>query len=95
MQASDVRGRTITLKITYGDFTKSTRRTSLEEFHRDAETLHKVAEDLLDQTEARECPLRLLGISVSNLDNIEDEKDEKDERPRQLTFPFYARWVTP
>ena len=91
MSVNDIRGRTVTLKITYADFTKVTRSISFTVFHRDAETLHKTAVELLHQTDAARQPIRLLGISVSNLDNADEREDPGESNSRQLTFPFFRR----
>ncbi len=90
----DFRGRTITLKITYSDFTKITRSHSIEDYISDKETLTSVSFSLLEQTEVAIRPVRLLGISVSNLEHVDRLKEEKIKEikkpsgPEQLTFPF-------
>lgn len=68
LQRSQVSGRTITLKIKYSDFTQQTRSKTLDSFVKDKVTLLKTVESLLYQEKVRES-VRLLGISVSNLDN--------------------------
>ncbi len=66
------RGRTITLKVRYTDFTTKTRSLSLGVPIGSVEQLFAVASRLLDKTEAHTRPLRLLGVSVSSL--VEDCK---------------------
>ena len=60
-------GKTITLKIKYFDFEQVTRSISLEEPIQDMEDIKKWALSLLEKTEAGDRPIRLAGISLSNL----------------------------
>lgn len=66
MSASGVVGRTITLKVKYHDFTITTRSTTLHYDIQDPDELRTIAAKLLRQPKPRR-PVRLLGISVSNL----------------------------
>lgn len=66
-------GRTITLKVRYNDFSRITRSLTVNESVSDEGTIASVAKDLLDQTEAGQRKVRLLGITVSSLDNNDDE----------------------
>ena len=95
MERNDVRGRTITLKMTHSDFTKVTRSATLDAFHGDAATLYETTVELLEQSEAPNRPVRLLGISVSNLDNIDEDSTPAETGPQQLTFPFFGHPRTP
>lgn len=61
-------GRTITLKVTYANFEKSTRSLTLPESIRDPDIITKHTRQLLTETEAGDRKIRLLGITVSNLD---------------------------
>jgi DNA polymerase-4 len=85
---SNASGRTITLKITYGDFEKVTRSRTLAQAVCDPATLEETAVGLLSETEAGERPIRLLGISVSKLDNEDKTKTAIFEGPQQLELPF-------
>lgn len=60
-------GRTLTLKVRYGDFTTVTRSESREVPFAREEEIARVASGLLDRTEAPRRPVRLLGITVSRL----------------------------
>ncbi len=84
LEAENVSGRTVVLKITYANFEKITRRKSLDFYFRDAATILGAMDGLLAQTEAGRRPLRLLGITVANLDNIPPGYPAT----RQLNFPF-------
>ncbi len=68
MRRIETKGRTITLKVRYHDFERCTRSYSLSHFVDEPEVLYQVARDLLPATDAPHRSVRLLGISVSNLD---------------------------
>lgn len=60
-------GRTVTLKVRYGDFSTITRARTLPEPVDTASVLLQVAKQLLDKTEAGSRAVRLLGLSVGLL----------------------------
>ncbi|WP_306639855.1 DNA polymerase IV [Sanyastnella coralliicola] len=62
----EYKGRTISIKLRYSDFTTHTRSRSLEEFTNDQQTLQEVAIELLRE-HPREQAFRLLGVTLSNL----------------------------
>jgi DNA polymerase-4 len=65
-QHNDLKGRTVTLKIKYGDFKQITRNLSLSELINDAETISATAKKLLDGTDPVDKFIRLLGVGISN-----------------------------
>jgi DNA polymerase-4 len=67
MRRHGFRGRTVTLKVKYAEFEQVTRAESLTQPTDDGGTIYRVARRLLDRTEAGSRPVRLLGISMSNL----------------------------
>ena len=86
---SDVAGKTITLKIKYSDFTMQTRSKTLPYFVSDTNIILEIAKDLLFQ-ESMQNSVRLLGISLSNL-NTEKTKNKLEEKKAvsvQLQFDF-------
>lgn len=83
LRKSETAGKTITLKCRYENFETITRAQSQRRFTDDARTLYKVGRFLLNQTQAGERGIRLLGLTVSNLNNQEDPNAEI-----QLTLPF-------
>jgi DNA polymerase-4 len=91
LKKSNVAGKTITLKIKYSDFTLQTRSKTLPYFIYDKEVILETAKSLLYQEKMKES-VRLLGISISNLNT--ESKDTKDslEEPKsvsvQLQFEF-------
>lgn len=60
-------GLTLTLKVRYEDFQSVTRSHTRNEPIEDAETILALADSLLGKTEAGRRPVRLLGLTVSNL----------------------------
>lgn len=67
-------GRTITLKVTYANFDRSTRSITLPDSIRDPDTITNHARQLLTETEAGDRKIRLIGITVSKLDISEKKK---------------------
>lgn len=67
MRREKIAGRTVTLKVKYGDFTLITRSATLPEPTDDASEIYAAACTLLNKTAAGRRPVRLLGISLSHL----------------------------
>jgi len=60
-------GRTLTLKVKYGDFTQITRSLTQKKILKDKESILPCAKNLLSQIEySGDRPIRLIGLSVSN-----------------------------
>lgn len=68
-------GRTITLKIKFSNYRQITRSKTLLAPINDLETIGAKAIELLESVDLNEQTIRLLGISVSNLDNDNDNED--------------------
>ena len=66
LQRYNLKGRTITLKVKYSSFKQITRNQSLTQPVGDADTLSRIAKELLAVTDLEDVKIRLLGISVSN-----------------------------
>jgi DNA polymerase-4 len=77
-------GRTVTLKIKYRDFVLHTRSKSFNRFINDKTELATIAHDLLLQPEPPVKPVRLLGISVHNLDTDPDTRLDQMVHSLQL-----------
>lgn len=77
LEKKQQRGRTITLKVKYDDFSQVTRRKTFNEPLEGESRILGEAIALLDKTEAGSQPVRLLGIAISNCPSMEDA-------PRQL-----------
>lgn len=89
LQKSKISGKTITLKIKYSDFTLQTRSKTLPYFVNDKAIIADVAKDLLYQERLKNS-VRLLGISVHNLNNEEKSKTFLPQKSVsvQLRFEF-------
>ncbi|OYX27916.1 MAG: DNA polymerase IV [Flavobacteriales bacterium 32-35-8] len=87
LSKSKVSGKTVTLKIKYSDFTLQTRSKTLPYFISDTSIILDTAKDLLFQEKLNNS-VRLLGISISNL-NTEIVKTHKSTSISvQLKFEF-------
>ncbi|RNC88054.1 MAG: DNA polymerase IV [Winogradskyella sp.] len=91
LQRSKVAGKTITLKIKYSDFTLQTRSKTLAYYISDKSIILETAKDLLYQEKLNNS-VRLLGISLSNLNTENKEKKSVDVEKKtvsvQLKFDF-------
>jgi DNA polymerase-4 len=72
--------RTVTIKVRYSDFTTITRSHSKTPATRDAEDIAQRAVTLLDRTDAAARPVRLLGVSVHNLEDPSAPFDPEEPR---------------
>jgi DNA polymerase-4 len=75
MRRHGLRGRTVTLKVKFHDHKLVSRSTTLVEATDDDLTIFRQACELLPHTEAGKRPVRLLGISLGNLN--------RSDAPRQ------------
>ncbi|MGM0563327.1 MAG: DNA polymerase IV [Pseudomonadota bacterium] len=69
--------RTLTLKVKYADFEQVTRSQSLDDFSHTLGEFRRLLPGLIERTEAGSRPVRLLGVTLSNL----------RQRPRQVSEP--------
>lgn len=83
MLQKEAAGKTITLKVRYADFKTLTRSTSFSHYINDATDIAQTAIQLLEQTDAGDRKIRLLGITLSNL-NLGKKGPYK-----QLEIPFH------
>lgn len=79
----NIAGKTVTLKIKYSDFSLQTRSKTLAYFISDKSLLFDTAKELLYQERLKES-VRLLGISLNNLNN----EEKKTTVAVQLKFEF-------
>lgn len=80
-------GRTITLKIKYSDFTVQTRSKTTTEFINNATLIFSIVEELLLADDINNS-VRLLGISVSNLNTLDAKKPTNEMVSAQLSLDF-------
>lgn len=86
---SNLAGKTVTLKIKYSDFKTQTRSKTMNYFIRSKDLIANAALELMRQEGFRES-VRLLGITMSNLNNEEpsndDDKENNEPSAEQLRF---------
>jgi len=80
---NNAKGKTITLKLKYSDFTQQTRSKTLAHYVNMKEEFYPVIKELIFQ-ESPKHTVRLLGISISKLDSEEETKSVTV----QLTLDF-------
>ncbi|WP_299128523.1 DNA polymerase IV [uncultured Winogradskyella sp.] len=89
LNKTKVAGKTITLKIKYSDFTLQTRSKTLPYFVNDTSIILETAKSLLYQDKLNNS-VRLLGISLSNLNTdlkkIQQKKEKEKSVSVQLKF---------
>ncbi len=94
-------GRTLTLKVKYADYQQVTRSRTLLHPIDQRELILNLAEALLDATEAPLRPVRLLGLTLSNLDETPTLPDQSNAWTTtaapsdylQLCLQFYQCWM--
>ena len=84
LSARNTSGLTLTLKVKYADFQSVTRSLTQAEPIEDAKTMLSLAEEMLAKTEAGMRPVRLLGLTVSNL-----TADIPADETAQMELPFH------
>ena len=77
MRTIPAAGKTITLKLRYDNFETISRSLSLFHHTNDASEISLITQELLKDTEFGERPVRLLGISLSNLDINEEDQAQQ------------------
>lgn len=87
LERSKVAGKTITLKIKYSDFSLQTRSKTLPYFVADKAVIQETAKELLYQEKLKNS-VRLLGISLSNLNTEPKKKPQQKTVSVQLKFDF-------
>lgn len=89
LQKSKVAGKTVTLKIKYSDFSLQTRSKTINYYVANKDLILDIAKELLYQEKMKNS-VRLLGISLSNLntEKKDSEEEEKKEISVQLKFKF-------
>lgn len=87
MNRHETYGRTLTLKVKYANFQQVTRSKTLDCFLDSLALIMEYLEKLLNNTEAGPRPVRLLGLSISNLEakaEVSEPKVVVQEEFRQL-----------
>ena len=87
LSKKDLAGKTVTLKIKYSDFNLQTRSKTLPQFISSHNDILDEAKTLLFQ-EKLQNSVRLLGISLSNLNTEKNVEKEEESVSVQLQFDF-------
>ena len=74
-----VRGRTVTLKVKFTDFQTMTRAKSVTHWIEDKEEFAALSREILDAELPLPMPIRLMGLTLSNLDHGEDEDGKAED----------------
>lgn len=84
LEKKDIKGKTLTLKIKYQDFSQFTRSTTQDKYFENAVEFLQTSKKLWE-LRPYDKPVRLLGLSLSNLNT-----NEKKQVSVQLKIPFEA-----
>lgn len=68
LQSTGSAGKTVTLKVKFSDFRQITRSRTLPGYIRDFDTLHREVTSIRKSLELEGKKIRLMGVSISNLD---------------------------
>lgn len=82
LRQKDIKGKSLTLKIKYQDFSIFTRSRTQEIYYENAQEFYKTAQQLWELRPYNK-PVRLLGLSLSNLNTAETKQISV-----QLKIPF-------
>ncbi len=78
----NVYGKTITIKLKFSDFSQITRSRTLAEIATSEDQIYTNALELIEEFKDQNFSIRLVGVSISNLNNT------PDSGPLQLTLGF-------
>ncbi|MBW2491888.1 MAG: DNA polymerase IV [Deltaproteobacteria bacterium] len=102
MRHKRLKGKTITLKVKYYDFVQITRSTTLPKSTDDGSKIYSVICRLLEKTEVTKKPIRLLGVSLSQLGFLrigtqlslfdQDPSSQKRERLNIVLDSLYEKY---
>lgn len=84
IEASQARGRTVTLKLKFSDFRTMTRAASVPHWVSDREEFAALARGLLAAELPLPQPIRLMGLTLGNLEGAEESKAPRDEAQLRL-----------
>ncbi len=87
MEKKSISGRTITLRLKYSDHSRITRSATLPFPVRSSHIILETVSELLKRTDAGQRSIRLLGISISNL----EFEEKSSPSPFQTTLD---QWIT-
>ena len=87
IERNGAKGRTVTLKLKYNDFTLNTRARSVAQLVADKERFSMLARELLEEQLPLPRPIRLMGLTLSSLEGVAKlSRKEKAARAAQLSL---------
>ncbi len=95
LQSKQTRGRTLTLKIKFADYTQITRSRTVVAPIAEAATLFKLAQELLAIAAMGDRQVRLLGISISNLGATSNQSTAKNHHKNQPVNSLFQQLALP
>jgi nucleotidyltransferase/DNA polymerase involved in DNA repair len=81
LRKKGMRGRTVTLKLRYADFTTITRSETVQHPMAEAPRIYRVAWSKLDRARLSDRQVRLVGVSVSELETGPSRQTSLFEKP--------------
>lgn len=84
IERTKARGRTVTLKVKFNDFKNMTRSKSVTHWIETKEEWASLARELLEEALPLPMPIRLMGLTLSNLDHGEEETTKEDSAQLSL-----------
>jgi DNA polymerase-4 len=78
IERANAKGRTVTLKMKFTDFQIMSRARSLAQPVADKPEFARLARDLLDEALPLPLPIRLMGLTLSNLEGAADDRERPD-----------------
>ena len=78
IEAARARGRTVTLKLRYADFTLKTHARSLPQWVEDKAHFARIGHELLAELQPLPQPIRLMGLTLSSLEGAEEPERSAD-----------------
>jgi DNA polymerase-4 len=80
VESCEARGRTVTLKLRYSDFTLKTHARSVDQWIETKPEFARMGRALLDELLPLPQPIRLMGLTLSSLDSGSEGGDGREER---------------
>jgi len=86
IEKTKARGRTVTLKVKFNDFQNMTRSKSVPHWIESKDDWSRISRELLEDALPFPMPIRLMGLTLSNLDRGGDEQEKDQPKDGQLSL---------
>jgi len=87
LESKQLVARTLTLKLRYADFQTNTRGKTDPTLYASKDDMLGVLPELLRKTEVGKRPIRLIGITLSNLENLRDTTTDEPSTANESESP--------